>query len=269
MNDRDKLILAHLGLYRISLRPVMARMFFDGNDTALGNVLRRLSKSDENSEKTKNKKKKEGLICARTGLSGNMSYYQLTRAGATAIGVPIDRSENFGDLALDQHLAILWFCCMTDKPRFRIEDADVQNALKVDIPGSYCVGQEGEGLRMFRVYAPTESTQKDSLLRTIKSCIEKLESNDETAAWLKARTLGLGILVRSAGQRKSVIEIMRSPRRGSTLLNRTIYRVEIVPSFSTLQSTIKNIHELKHNTSKQRRAGDHHARVPLKEPQPD
>src|SRR3972149_107866 len=95
MEDRDLSILRHVGLYRITLRPVLERLFFAGG--SWGAVLQRL--------------RSDGWLQAGK-FPRNVSYYQLTPKAAAYLALPLSRATPFGAQALHKHLAILWFCWM-------------------------------------------------------------------------------------------------------------------------------------------------------------
>src|SRR5262245_16169686 len=107
-DDRDLKIIRHIGLHRLSLRVVLEKLFFDGSESACDNVITRLRKG--------------GRIQAVRGLPDKYSYYQLTKQEATAQGFPEERAEPLGPQALHEHLAVLWFCCMGQRPRYRLEE---------------------------------------------------------------------------------------------------------------------------------------------------
>ena len=103
--SRDEEILRHLGLYRISIRPVLSRLFFAGRDP--GNVLQRLRAAGLVQEWPKRRASDAG---ARAGFLTGLSYYQLTVAGALG-RVPLTRAAPLNTRALHKHFAVLWWTC--------------------------------------------------------------------------------------------------------------------------------------------------------------
>ncbi|MCA9281095.1 MAG: hypothetical protein H6812_00300 [Phycisphaeraceae bacterium] len=227
MNERDLAILKHIGLYRISLRPILARLFFDGNEPALANVLKRL--------------KADGRLQTCTGLPGNMSYYQLTKLGARDVGVPEARAGALGNQAFGQHLAILWFCCGTTKRRFRVPAEELP-----PVPaGEYCVTME-DGRRLLRVYAPSDTAERASIHRAIAEHVEVLSSDPVAGQHVRNRGIGIAILVHSIEQRDELKATMRSSDRALGGLRKMFSVIEVVPSIATLS---RMIHELRSHNS--------------------
>src|SRR4051794_24289141 len=105
MNDRDDRIIRHIAKYGLSIRPVIEKLFFDGGTS--DHVISRLIK--------------ERRIASYAGIPGGLCYYQLTLSEARARGVPEHRSRPKKGTALREALQVLWFCCMTEKNRNRLE----------------------------------------------------------------------------------------------------------------------------------------------------
>ncbi len=235
MTERDLRILKHIGLYRITLRPVLARLYFNDNESAMANVLKRLKgpgpRKPSNGDASV---KKSGLIEIQSGLPGNVSYYQLTKLGTREAGVPEDRSEAFGNQALNLHLAMLWFCCAQRKRRFRVSSEDFPA-----VPtGDYCVLGEGQK-RLLRVYSPAETAKRSSIHRAIAEHVDLLTSHPGTTQAVTDRCVGLAILVHSEGQARELKQAMRSGKGSFGKLHSRVFLViEVVPSISTLSRMI-------------------------------
>lgn len=239
MTERDLRILKHIGMYRITLRPILARLYFDGNESAMANVLKRLNAPETvKAGRRAEAPSSSGLIKVRGGLPGNISYYQLTRLGARRVGVPEYRAEPFGNQALNLHLALLWFCCAGGSQRFRVSDEDFPSIP----PGEYCV-TAGERKKLLRVYAPTETAERSSIHRTIAEHAELLLSHPSTAQAVRDRSIGLAILVHSYEQGS---ELMRAMRSGKGTFGKLLTLMHVVikpvPSIATLSGMI---HELR------------------------
>ena len=232
MTKRDLAILTHLGLYRLSLRPILARLFFANNETSLANVLKRL--------------REDGLVEVRSGLPGNMSYYQLTVAGTKHIGVPTDRASTFERQAFDRHLAIVWFCCAESERRFRVPDDDLASLLPGAPEGDCCLSQHKGHSRLLRVYTPAAKTKPANLKRHIRELAETMITDPSTEHRVQSRSLGLEVLVHSDGQRKDLNMLLRKPKAGVTLASKMYCHVSLVPSVSTLAGMI---HALRNNSN--------------------
>ena len=101
--ERDERILRHIGRYRVSINAVIERQFFDGG--TWDHVLQRLAKRGR-------------LQTVRDAIPGNLNYYHLPRGEARRLGFPDPPAAQ--ERVLRRHLAILWFCCMTDRARVRL-----------------------------------------------------------------------------------------------------------------------------------------------------
>ena len=235
MNERDLRILKHIGRYRITLRPILARLYFDNNESAMANVLKRLT--GPTSRRTRGGEdpvKASGFIKIHSGLPGNISYYQLTKLGAKQAGVPDDRSEAFGTQAFNVHLAMLWFCCAHHKQRFRVSSEEFPSVPS----GDYCLLGE-EPKRLLRVYSPAETTTRSSIHRAIAEHADVLTSDPATAQAARDREVGLAILVHSEGQVRELKQAMRSDKGPLGRLHKQVHPViEVVPSISTLSRMI-------------------------------
>lgn len=239
MTERDLRILKHIGMYRITLRPILARLYFDGNESAMANVIKRLKAREKGESEDEDKPvKSSGLIEVRSGLPGNISYYQLTKLGAKQAGVPDDRSKPFGSQALNLHLGMLWFCCAGSTKRFRVSDEHFPSFP----PGDYCVTGEGSR-KLLRVYAPAATAKRSSIHRAITEQAELLLSHPSTAQPVRDRSVGLAVLVHSSEQGRELKRAMRSGNGTFGKLHTHLHFViEVVPSIATLSGMI---HELR------------------------
>ena len=134
VTDRDEAILRHIGLYRLTIREVLATAF---NLEHPGNVLQRLRDAKLIEQRSK-------------GLPGKVSYYQLTARGA-ADRVSLERTKPLGGPALRQHLAVLWFCHLDTGSRTRLEEVDIRRLFDDHSPAArqaaFCVEENDESRR--------------------------------------------------------------------------------------------------------------------------
>lgn len=190
MNERDNLILSHIGLYRITLKKVLDRMFFDGKNSY--NVVQRL--------------KDDGHIQSREGLPNNIAYYQLTPSEATARGLPADRGEGFEAQALRQHLGVLWFCTMNEARRHRLEVEELE-ALDAGFPKSpqiaHCV-ENSEVPRVWRVEATGPRTGVGGLLGRLTQHIHQARDHKKLGTWIRNRQYAFAVIVEEAGRRRLI-----------------------------------------------------------------
>jgi hypothetical protein len=185
--SRDDALLRHLGLYRLSLRPVLARRFFGGRDP--GNVLLRLRRA--------------GLIdeSARNNPLAPLTYYQLTPLG-TRGRVPLARAAKLNTRALEKHLAVLWFCCMGPTPRERLEPAAVVGLFGPGVPAArfaqlpHCLEDSAHGRRVHRLYVPGAHTNDHLLVKRLRADLD--EATDTTSPlppWLETGAYRFTILL--------------------------------------------------------------------------
>lgn len=223
MEQRDQAILKHMGLYRLTFRPVLERLFFP--TSGCGNVLRRLTL--------------EGMIRSRKGVGGNVSYYQLTAKATRRLGLPVDRSTPFNAQALQTHIALLWYCCMGQARRFRLERDSLARFFKKDIPtGDHCL-EEGKALRMFQCYVPAPDGQLDSVIRTLRRRFDESRANPSVYPWIETRQYGFAILVETAERQRAIREALKTESNDDGLFNRqTAIAIERAPGLLTLKEAI-------------------------------
>lgn len=217
MVPRDQAILQHIGLYRVTLRPILSRLFFGEGSCAY--VLHRLTAG--------------GLVQTRKGLRSNRSYYQLTLKGAGAAAVPADRSKPLGTQALHTHLSIAWFCCMQRVRRYRLEAEAVAGLLGGEAPpGDHCVEDDPKRPRVYRVYAPGPTVVLRNVLRQVGEHIAEARGSPTARDWMRARAYAFGVLVETDERRAALRELLSSGPRG-TLHREAYVRVEVVPGVYT------------------------------------
>jgi hypothetical protein len=117
---RDQAILRHVGTYDVSIPVSVSNVFFDEKPS--GHVLRRLADD-------------KCLQLMSRRLEGGLSFYRLTDRGAKRVGLPLDRaSEAIGIQALDKALAVLVWCTLGAKRRYRLERSEVEAVFGVKLP---------------------------------------------------------------------------------------------------------------------------------------
>lgn len=220
MNERHVQLLRHVGLYRVSIRGVLARQSFGGK--TVGNAIQTV--------------RREGLMVAHRGLGGTLSYYQLTRDGASLLGLPEDRARPFGAQALHTHLAIVAFCCLNGSARIRL-DAQTLGALFPDNThpaGDHCL-EKGKVTRLYRVYVPGAATSMRSIRARVHELLDEAGSQPKLSEWMEQRRYGLAVLVDSPGRRADVWNFVRGKNQPEsetpTPMSVTHLVVESVPRY--------------------------------------
>jgi len=214
MTPRDEQILRHIARHRLSIRPVLARLFFKSPDAA-GNVIARLLKS--------------GLIQSSKFPDG-FSYYELTDEGARAIGLS-KTPEVRDDHCVHAALAALWFCAMEEQSRLLLSAAEEQELLGVNAPGAvHCIQPDGEWSVLHELYIPGPGTSEENVVDRLKKRIEDRRKDPLLRDWIASRNLGFAVLVENEPRQRAL-----KNRIGKAELRRfTSVVVELAPGPATL-----------------------------------
>lgn len=225
MEPRDRKILQHIGLYRISLRPVLERLFFDGRSS--GNVVQRL---------------RDAGHIALAKLPGRVSYYRLSGKGAELLQLPRSRAVAFGAQALQTHLALLWFCCMGDGRRFRTNAEELSKLFPEDPPkGDHCA-EPGERIRLYQVYVPGPDTPVRRIIREVRKRFYAARLDTQLSRWIDGRLYSFAILVDSDERRKAVrAALKKAPENEEPLIAQAYFRVEAVPGVRTIKDAFAKV----------------------------
>jgi hypothetical protein len=230
MTERDERILNHIGLYRLSLRAVLSKVFFGGKEAACKDVLKRL--------------RDDKLIKSVKGLPDKLKYYQLTRRAALLRGVPENRAVKFGPQAFPEALAVLWFCCMGKRERRRLESDRIEQLLGHSFKNPFAIekdAQTGES-RIYWLYVPPVESNAAYVANRISEhfkLISKLGPSGGSAFgpadMLRARRYVAAVLVERDEQGRKIQDYVY--RRKIRDVGPVYF--EIVPSPVTLKDRIK------------------------------
>ena len=216
---RDDRILDHIGLYRLSIRPIIERLFFDEKNC--GNVIQRLL--DQN------------RIQSREGLPRRMRYYQLSPNEAKSRGIPVHRTQPFGSQALNHHLAVLWFCNMGSQPRHLLEKQEQEKRFPEDLPaGAYCIERSPDGHRLYRFKIGSSDTDDTSLIRWLRHEITASSKSEALMQPMKTRQFGFGVLVDTTTR----VTALQQTIEESSLAEDAFIFVEFAPSHLTLHTAL-------------------------------
>ncbi|MBY0277378.1 hypothetical protein K2Z84_18760 [Candidatus Binatia bacterium] len=219
--ERRERILAHIGRYRVTLRAALTALL--GQDP--GNDLDALVAS--------------GLV-VREPVSGRLSLYRLTLAGALAAGVPKDRAERPGSRALSVHLALLWFCEMGAERRLRLETEELrallgEGAPAVDQAPHVAEEQAAGEPRLYRVFLLGQRASEAYTLAAIERDIgAALETGDARGFWLKRRVYGYLVLTELESRLRRLERAIH--KRG--LDSKALVRVQCAPGPKTLRTAL-------------------------------
>ncbi len=225
MEKRDLAILRHVGLYRITLRPVLERVIFEGR--SCGAVLQRL--------------RSEGLLQVGK-FPRNVSYYQLTPKAAALLALPVSRATPFGAQALHTHLGILWFCCMGQARRYRLEPDKLARLFpKQTLPGDHCIDEEKQDKpRIYRIYVPDAHAAMRNVIREIRTNFRESTAIRELDKWVEGHRYAFAILVETPERRAALKAALKATHEGERPLSGQAYfRVEVVPGLATIGGTFR------------------------------
>lgn len=216
---RDDRILDHIGLYRLSIRPIIERLFFGGKNS--GNVIQRLLEQKR--------------IQTREGLPRRMRYYQLSANEATNRGIPVYRTQPFGSQALNQHLAALWFCNMGSQPRHLLEKQDLEKRFPEDLPpGTYCIERSPDGHRLYRIRTGSSDADDTSLVRWLRHEIAASSKSEALSQPMTTRQFGFGLLVDTTTR----VTALQQTIEESGLAEDAFIFIEFAPSHLTLHTAL-------------------------------
>lgn len=186
LSPMNMAIVKHVGLYRLTFPIVVERLFCKARGGIGGTVLSELARAGFLRH---HKKVADGAF------PGSIAYYTLTPRGARIAGVSDDRGAVMGAPAVRSHLAVLWFCCLGEQRRHRLEPSELRAAFGDDAPYpnvAFCIGEEDEGPKIYRVY---ESTTNVALsIKRLRAAIAKLWESPQLRPWLMSGDLGFAVL---------------------------------------------------------------------------
>ncbi len=230
MNERDEKILKHIGKYGVSIRAVIEKLFFDG--ASCDHVINRLLK--------------EKRIVGEASIPGGLCYYHLALSEARARSVPEHRTRPKKGAALRQALQVLWFCCMAEKKRSRLERKKVGETFG-DCVGSgkpHCAEVDGERSIVYRIYAPGPHSRDDYVLKSIRIDYEKALESPAMHAWIESQAFGFAILVETTERKERLRRLIsRTGPHGVRI------RVEVVPGLSNIGARVRKTQEVQINAA--------------------
>lgn len=222
MEDRDEKILKHIGLYHVSLRVVIEKLFFQGK--TCDHVLQRLLEQHR--------------IQACSGLPGGLSYYQLTLTEARKRSVPEHRARKHNTAALREALAVLWFCCMSDKRRKRLERNQIGKIFGrgkgFGKPHCAEVRNEKENT-IYRLYTPGPNSRDDYLIKLLRTDMQEAIDHPQLGPWLAAKAFQFAVTFETEARLKKFRRLLlREPPWAIQI------RLELVPGLLELPREIRS-----------------------------
>ena len=230
MYERDEKILKHIGKHALSIRAVIERLFFEG--ATCDHVINRLIK--------------ENRIVSDAGIPGGVCYYRLSLSEARARSIPDHRARPKKGAALRQALQILWFCCMSEKKRNRLERKKVAETFGNGTGSGkpHCAEAEQENSIVYRIYAPGPNSRDDYMLKSIRSDYERGLERPEIRSWLEDRAFGFAVLVETAERKERLKKLIsKTGPRDVRIV------VEVVPGLSNIGAMIRKAQEEQYNAA--------------------
>jgi hypothetical protein len=196
MEEIDIQVLQHIGRYTITLRRVLQVQFFDGG----------------NPQSTLNRLERLGYIQrVERQLPGNFSYYQLKKKGASIINVSENKAKPKETKGLSQDLAALWFCCMADRQRLRLEATELRSLFGAPKGGNVIhAAQAEEDPTVFRLFIPEPDTSLDRYVTTLKRAAHQACTDEKLLRWIERGTYQFAVLLTNDGRVEKLAELIRA-----------------------------------------------------------
>jgi hypothetical protein len=193
---------------------------------------------------------KDGYLQARQGLPGGVSYYQLTAKGTNLLGLSVSRSTPFGQQALQTHIALLWYCCMSETRRYRLEEDVLKRLFKTEPPpGDHCL-EQGPTLRIYRAYAPGPHTIVNNVVRQLRDLFDAAMTRPIVRKWVDARQYRFVIFTETDERRRALRDaIKRTCDEQGVLASQAPISVEAVPGLRTIKEAVSHATQLQKNVN--------------------
>lgn len=217
LSETERHILEHIGRYRISVRHVIAKLFFEGYKTRATEALAKLEEQGR-------------IAIVKRALPQGYSYYQLTQKGCAGIGVTEERARALSGLGLARSLAVLWFATMNGARRARFRDDQLPPGIP-PVPGRPAhVGEfiSENSARIYRVHVVAEDRDHSYPLKEIRQAIDEISSTREGEALIASGAYGFAILVHEDEKKARFMEALALQRE--KLPEGALVIVETVPS---------------------------------------
>lgn len=227
--ERDERLLAHVARYQVWVSKFIEPLFF-GSKTC-GHIQKRLLESG-------------ALELHSRKIPGSLSYCTLSAASVSQLGLPKERNQ-VSAAALDQALAILYWCKMGKNKRIRLEKSEAGDLVgdQEVFPNNvvHCLSEANDFPpypRLFRVYQ--SSTGFEKTVEHLKNQLEATCSNLSLKAMVSDRLYGLLVLVDSQSKAKLLSRrIANHPVSQMGLIH-----VDVGPTSGTLARALKEKWEL-------------------------
>lgn len=226
-SDRDRLVLSHLGRYRLSFKEIIGHLFFGGADP----------------QKALDRLRDAGFIDVQKGFVGNRTAYRLVARGAAAVNLNRRRGEALGPESLPAHLAILAFCFLKRRPRILLEDNDSAEIFgESPPPGRYhCLEHGSQGTRVYHLSVPGPSTPPDEVVQGTRRHIAECLKSREFRPWVNYKLYTQAILVDNPERQAEIARLIERAEyvEGKPLVRVAHVVVELVAGIETLEESLR------------------------------
>lgn len=226
---RDLAVLRHLAVNRVGIYPVLAPLFFGGSGTTCGLAAKRLSEEKDGHPPL--------IDLHRRALPGKHSYITLRPAACRLLGIPVRRAAPLSTTALDQAIALSYFCHRGEYSRHRLERKELARFLHDDAPPENVAHVATDELgwpAVLRVFFVTRTPEAE--VRDLRRELRDSERRPLLGKWLATGDYGFAVLVpwvSKIGQFRAAIE-------RSGLCDEIPIVVGSGPTAQTLATTLKH-----------------------------
>jgi len=232
----DLAVLRHVGLYRLTMPLVVERVFskrYGGNaGTTLGQLARAGLLRDHKT-------------VAEGAFTNGVRFFTITPEGVKVVSAAEDRGKPLGPPAQRLHLATLWFCCLSDHRRYRLEPAELnpifgKKALHPNV--AVCLAEEAEGPRMYRVYEST--TSAGSTIKKVRQTIAKMWNTQVLRPWMNSGQLGIAVLAETTDKCERLEAAIRRVAKGKpSIADECNVIVRFAPSPVTVSDALMELNK--------------------------
>jgi hypothetical protein len=216
--DRDYEIFEHLTRYRVTVREVLHKLFFDDSEpNAATKVTSRLVQ--------------HGFL-NRYELYGPRSYFVIGMEGARILGLSQKKTKPLGPQALTQEFGTLAYCWLGTEERERLLVREVQAKFPHLLAGKldsshYYLDRDGEQTRLGYIRVDQGGTPD----HVVRKCRDDLQERERIPAW-KAAIEGDRFLIAVATTHQDKAAAIRESLRRHTWPIR--FRIEVIPDLIQL-----------------------------------
>jgi hypothetical protein len=159
------------------------------------------------------------------GKKGARHYYQLTPKGAAVVNVSPNKA-NPKISGFDRELGALFFSCMSELPRKRLKDAELNTLFGAPKGGNVIhVAQADDETTVFRLFVPEPDTGLDRYIVTLKRSAYQACKDEKILRWIERGTYQFAVLVTNEERKARLTDLVRASDFPDLRV-----RIEIAPS---------------------------------------